>query len=358
MEKTRKLDPPDVVYQWTLEIRVRQGATPFLKAVFDRSPIVIGRDSKCDITIPSAHVSRRHLEIHFGSKGIVAIDLGSTNGFKIGKDQLRKAKITPSDVISLGDFEFRAKANPPQKDPSKKEFSDLADGWSDYIDKGITGDTNVGPISYDEAQATLAEASVAEQKAEATEAAEAAIAGHAPGKDSEGYWLAETKRPKLPTLIEDLQKEANALLYGTKQGDLAIEVIHVVGKTVVEMELLAPGEHSWWGGVPTFFGRLLYRPNKDYFPIATHIRPGVFRIQTPSDPRWRVSHRGRNAVEIHRSGPLKGLDGEYGEEVEITHGPFRTLIRCVRAPTRTASRFKLGIPKISRQSMLATLLAV
>jgi pSer/pThr/pTyr-binding forkhead associated (FHA) protein len=45
-----------------------------------RDPIIVGRDSKCDIEIPNRQVSRQHARFSPTEKGLLLEDLGSKNG--------------------------------------------------------------------------------------------------------------------------------------------------------------------------------------------------------------------------------------------------------------------------------------
>ena len=64
--------------------------------------LVLGRDTKCDITIPNRQVSRRHAQISPTADGIILEDLGSKNGtHRNGKPILSPIKLSDGDIIHI-----------------------------------------------------------------------------------------------------------------------------------------------------------------------------------------------------------------------------------------------------------------
>lgn len=67
-----------------------------------RSKIVVGRDSDCDIMIPSRQVSRKHARLTLTDSGISIEDLGSKNGTHINGSMLEDQTILKDgDVIQI-----------------------------------------------------------------------------------------------------------------------------------------------------------------------------------------------------------------------------------------------------------------
>ena len=62
----------------------------------------IGRGSTCDIVIDDAGISRRHLQIEITDKGVVARDLGSTNGTYVEGHQVPAATLLDGNTITIG----------------------------------------------------------------------------------------------------------------------------------------------------------------------------------------------------------------------------------------------------------------
>lgn len=63
---------------------------------------VIGRGSDCDIVIDDPGVSRHHLEIDITPKGVVARDLGSTNGTYVEGHLVPAATLLDGNTITIG----------------------------------------------------------------------------------------------------------------------------------------------------------------------------------------------------------------------------------------------------------------
>src|SRR5690554_367699 len=63
---------------------------------------VIGRGSEADIIIDDPGVSRRHLEIRVTPDGVVATDLGSTNGVFVEGHQVPAATLVDGNTITIG----------------------------------------------------------------------------------------------------------------------------------------------------------------------------------------------------------------------------------------------------------------
>jgi len=73
-----------------------------------RSPLVLGRDATCDITIEDEWVSGQHLRIVQTHLGWQAQDLNSTNGTRINNVRLRGTVVLKhGDVLDLGRFRAR-----------------------------------------------------------------------------------------------------------------------------------------------------------------------------------------------------------------------------------------------------------
>jgi hypothetical protein len=63
---------------------------------------VIGRGSEADIVVDDPGVSRRHLEIRVSSQGVVASDLGSTNGLFVEGHQVPAATLLDGNTLTIG----------------------------------------------------------------------------------------------------------------------------------------------------------------------------------------------------------------------------------------------------------------
>jgi Domain of unknown function (DUF1707)/FHA domain len=65
--------------------------------------VVVGRSSRCDVTLREATVSRRHVELRALGESWLAVDLGSTNGTWLLGQRLGRARVLPGDEMVLGD---------------------------------------------------------------------------------------------------------------------------------------------------------------------------------------------------------------------------------------------------------------
>lgn len=63
---------------------------------------VIGRGSGCDIVIDDPGISRKHLQIDVTDKGVIARDLGSTNGTYVEGHQVPAATLLDGNTITVG----------------------------------------------------------------------------------------------------------------------------------------------------------------------------------------------------------------------------------------------------------------
>lgn len=63
---------------------------------------VIGRGSEADIIVDDGGVSRRHLEIRITPDGVIATDLGSTNGTYVEGHHIAAATLVDGNTLSIG----------------------------------------------------------------------------------------------------------------------------------------------------------------------------------------------------------------------------------------------------------------
>ncbi|UFU03109.1 DUF3662 domain-containing protein [Ruania suaedae] len=63
---------------------------------------VVGRGSEADIIVDDTGVSRRHLEIRITSEGVVASDLGSTNGTYVEGHHVDAATLVDGNTLTIG----------------------------------------------------------------------------------------------------------------------------------------------------------------------------------------------------------------------------------------------------------------
>jgi hypothetical protein len=67
---------------------------------------VIGRSRRCDIVIDDPNVSRQHAEVRRQEDGYIVRDLGSTNGVRLNRRDVKQAALEHGDRIELGTTEL------------------------------------------------------------------------------------------------------------------------------------------------------------------------------------------------------------------------------------------------------------
>ena len=73
----------------------------------------VGRNGETDISLPKGTVSRIHAKLIVEAKSITVVDLGSSNGVKVGAEQVKAKKILPGQEILFGDFPMILSTTPP-----------------------------------------------------------------------------------------------------------------------------------------------------------------------------------------------------------------------------------------------------
>ena len=92
-----------------------------------RAPgLVIGRGSEADLRINDPGVSRRHLEFEVGPDGIVAVDLGSTNGMRVNGAKVSRARLADGAIVKIANTEMTVHIDAD----SPAGHRDQAGGWN------------------------------------------------------------------------------------------------------------------------------------------------------------------------------------------------------------------------------------
>ncbi len=71
-----------------------------------RPRTVMGRQTDCNIRIPSGSVSRQHCEVLIDGGTVTIKDLGSSNGTYINLKKVAQAQLKPGDMIGIGGCVF------------------------------------------------------------------------------------------------------------------------------------------------------------------------------------------------------------------------------------------------------------
>ena len=83
------------------------GADLGRRFVLQKSEVVIGRSSKCDIRIDQESVSRSHASLLNNGRSVVLRDLGSTNGTLVNDQQVDEYVLRHGDLIKIGRTVFK-----------------------------------------------------------------------------------------------------------------------------------------------------------------------------------------------------------------------------------------------------------
>lgn len=68
--------------------------------------MVIGRQSECEIAIPSEEVSRKHAELKVTPDGVMVEDMGSSNGTYVNDRRVTRQLMKPGDELRLDTIRF------------------------------------------------------------------------------------------------------------------------------------------------------------------------------------------------------------------------------------------------------------
>ncbi|MEI7771232.1 MAG: FHA domain-containing protein, partial [Chloroflexales bacterium] len=71
------------------------------------APLSLGRTSENTVMIASPLASRRHAELRHEGGGYMLYDLGSSNGTSVNGQRVQALRLSPGDVITIGDESFR-----------------------------------------------------------------------------------------------------------------------------------------------------------------------------------------------------------------------------------------------------------
>ena len=72
----------------------------------DREISVIGRSRRCDVVLGDPNVSRQHAEIRRQGDGFLLVDLGSTNGTRVNRRDIKQVVLQHGDRIEFGTSEL------------------------------------------------------------------------------------------------------------------------------------------------------------------------------------------------------------------------------------------------------------
>jgi hypothetical protein len=72
----------------------------------DKRRVLLGRSRECDIQVEDPNVSRRHAELRQEGATYWIVDLDSTNGIEVNGRRVKRAKLEPGDMFTVGSTEL------------------------------------------------------------------------------------------------------------------------------------------------------------------------------------------------------------------------------------------------------------
>jgi transcriptional regulator with PAS, ATPase and Fis domain len=86
--------------RWTIE--VVDGPDRGKSITQESGVIVVGSHPETDLSLTDGAVSRYHAELQLLPEGVMVVDLGSTNGTRIGRVSVERGLVPPGEMISVG----------------------------------------------------------------------------------------------------------------------------------------------------------------------------------------------------------------------------------------------------------------
>lgn len=77
----------------------------------NRPRTIIGRQTDCQIRIPTADVSRQHCEVQVEGDAVSIRDMGSSNGTFVNRKKISQTTLSAGDLISVGSCVFVVRLN-------------------------------------------------------------------------------------------------------------------------------------------------------------------------------------------------------------------------------------------------------
>lgn len=135
-------------------LTVRSGLSKGASWPIGERPLVVGRESGCDVRIPDPVVSRQHCEIVFDGKAIRLRDLGSLNLVMVNGRPVSSCTLEVGDEIRIGRVIFFVTQSVPEE-PAVIDSEDpystdtLAENESVFLSSPSMPDTSVSQAQTD-----------------------------------------------------------------------------------------------------------------------------------------------------------------------------------------------------------------
>lgn len=86
-----------------------------------KTPLLIGRRSRCDISLQFPNVSSHHCELELIDGYWIIRDLGSRNGIKVNSERCDSKWLMPGDTVSIAKHHFEIEYTPTGDGPPPEE---------------------------------------------------------------------------------------------------------------------------------------------------------------------------------------------------------------------------------------------
>ncbi len=110
---------------------------------------VIGRANDCDISLPAAHLSRRHAQLHVVDGLLFVKDLGSANGTFVNGKQVNEARVKRGDELRFDALSFgvMGPADDMTKTTVRKVATKAAEASGESHPEGKTSEGKAKPLA-------------------------------------------------------------------------------------------------------------------------------------------------------------------------------------------------------------------
>ncbi len=95
-----------------------------------RSPLVIGRRSRCDIVLPFDNISGQHCQLELKDGYWHVADLGSSNGIRVDGNRCMESPLPPGSTLRIAKHEYQIVYKPSGSGPAPEVMGGKGFGGS------------------------------------------------------------------------------------------------------------------------------------------------------------------------------------------------------------------------------------